>query len=493
MVRRRHDDSVEVLLVEDDAPPEHGAGSGTGARAPTRVSWRPPAWLRWRRVLAAALVLAAVVAGGSRVATDRAERAEAAALAAAAGVPGVAPSLERPLREVWRTSGRVLALADGVLVELAGTTDRRELLGRDGRSGEVLWTAVLPGVSRLTDLACDLELGPPEARLLGCRVTAGDGRGAVDLSAANPGPGRLVLVDLADGALVGDRRLAAGTVGVGAVDGDLLLAEERDGRVTVRRTDALTGAVRWSQRLTVGAVRPSRGVELDGADGLVAALGAVAGVLDADDGRVLAAAADGWSGADVGVVASVTVGPDGFWVSGADGAPSAWFSSGGVLLHEGSAAPARLVVSDGQPGDVLLVQQPEGDALAALAARTGEELWSRTAAAGDTRLRVGGRLVVLEDRRLLALDVATGRAGWSTDLPPQDDNPVGVGGAGLLTDGVRVVTYRQAPGAPPALTAYALRDGALLWTVRAPQDLSGVVAIDGLVLGVGPPVVAGLG
>lgn len=492
MVRRRHDDSVEVLLVED-ARPDDVQGVGTGAPGQPRASWRLPAGLPWRPVLATALVLAVAVAVGTRVATDRVERADAAALAAAAGVPGVAPSLERPLREVWRTSGRVVALTGGVLVELAGSTDRRQLLGRDGQTGAVLWTTDLPGVSRLTDLSCDLDLGPPAAPLLGCRVTAGDGRGALDLSAANPGPGRLVLVDLAGGAVVDDRRLSPGTVGVGAVEGDLLLAEERDAHVTVRRTDALTDEVRWSQRLPIGAVRPSRGVELDGVAGLVTALGAVAGVLDADDGRVLASAADAWAGADVGVAAAVTAGPDGFWVSGADGAGSAWFSRAGVLLHERPDGPVPLVVSDGLPGDVLLVQGRDGGAMEAVDARSGALLWSRAGPAVGTELRIGGALVVLEDRRLLALDVLTGRETWSIELAPQDDNPVGVGGAGLLTDGLRVVTYRQTPGAPPALTAHALRDGALLWTVRAPQDLSGVAAIDGQVLGVGPAVVVGLG
>lgn len=80
MVRRRHDDGVEVLLVEDDAQADDGADGTTSTPGPPRASWRLPAGLPWRPVL------------------------------------GVAPSPGRPLREVWRRSGRVMALAGGPTV-----------------------------------------------------------------------------------------------------------------------------------------------------------------------------------------------------------------------------------------------------------------------------------------------------------------------------------------------------------------------------------------
>ncbi|HWS59156.1 MAG TPA: hypothetical protein VN257_11495, partial [Actinotalea sp.] len=100
-MRRRADLSVEVTLEEDD-----GSALGDGP-TPDDGMWAAARRLlsarSGRTVLVAGIVLLLVGVGVTRVTAVLSERRDADALAAAASLPGIAPSLEDPLGESWRS------------------------------------------------------------------------------------------------------------------------------------------------------------------------------------------------------------------------------------------------------------------------------------------------------------------------------------------------------------------------------------------------------
>ncbi|MGI5163741.1 protein kinase domain-containing protein [Spirillospora sp. CA-253888] len=198
----------------------------------------------------------------------------------------------------------------------------------------------------------------------------------------------------------------------GIRSGILIVASELEGKMysTLTGLDLRTGAVRWSRPYrTRGTILPEGGDLMFNSP-----------TADALDALSTATGRTAWTAGIDGGVQTVTV---------ADG--TAYL--GGTALH-------------------------------ALDAATGRRGWVHEPATSGSRGRTflvgGGRVFILDNRRLIALDARTGRRLWSADAPADDDAPLAVAG-GLVCTGASGPTA-------PGLYGWNATTGRLEWSHRLP-------------------------
>jgi outer membrane protein assembly factor BamB len=399
----------------------------------------------WR--LAALLGTAVLVAGltGEAVADGRERRA----LATYDDVPGLVASLRSPVFPLWSApaSARVWAAGDVVVV-----TDDGGVVARDAGTGDVRWSVPLPG-GIVAPVQCPLQAGDPPGRAAVVCFARGappsESRTVRDL-----GVSRIGVVDLADGTLL-HALSVPGLRGSAVVDGDLVLVELQAAGLVVTRHDVLSGEELWRVELP-GVVPGPDGVLLHAEGDLVVVEARTTTVLAAADGTEVGR----WvSDADPLALwtARVVVRPGegyGVWTSRSSGR---WYGADGPRGPELTGQPADPEVRDASTPGVLLLSSPDDDTLRAVVAATGEQRWERPAPA-RVLARLGGRVVLVADRRMEAVDTATGRTAWTVRLGEDDRPELGE----VMTDGLRVLVPGRVDGGG-VLTAYSLATGDRVW------------------------------
>ncbi|GEN79861.1 outer membrane protein assembly factor BamB family protein [Actinotalea fermentans] len=396
---------VEMVEVTDagGVPAERTAPAGPDGAAPH--SARRRVLRRLGIALVAALLLGAVAVGVADARRDAARRE------ALADLGWVMPAMTGPPKEAWRApGGAVLTQTDGTVVTQSDGADLT-LRAVATATGQVLWERpdtneqCSPVLDEATQGAsAPSAVGRPQ--MLMC--LAYDAPGSDGTPPAEAASVPIAFVDLETGAVQGRVTVAGQLLGHAEVGGGLLLLTTRaGGAVGVVRVDPRSGRVAWDWTSGSG-VRPRQALadlswhlvedgevlQLDGArtvavsvdDGAEAdpepglARRTWAGQVHAALGRVGTALRDVATGGE----RIAGLGPDGdarpfFLLEGTaivaigssvaalDAETGAW-----LWVHPAATDLAFDPLTD---GDVVLVPESDGPALAALGLRTGEERW----------------------------------------------------------------------------------------------------------------------
>jgi len=483
----------EVLLEDVDVPPAgtpvpagpgtDGDGDGDAGVSDGPQPGRPG---RARR----AWVFGAVALIGVAAAVARPAAGEPAP-GALAGVRGALTAVDGPVAELWRTDLRVTsALRDvsGLLVGAVEAPDRSEqLVALHPGTGETAWSTPLrgPGGPRRNGAECAL----PDVRsghdpVAACVVT--DAEEAVDLRSSPGDDGgasaRLVLVRTTDGRVLRDEPTDPSAT-VAALGPDVVTSRVgADGRVTVDRSDPVTGEIRW----TFTGAEPLRATAYGreawiGVFGDLVLVGGDTGwVLSADGGLVHQWDAGPWGPAWFDIVG------DGLLLEAAAGDATEV-----VDLHAGrtygvDGRPVGTVLDDGSVPGLVLVQAP-GDLLAGYTDR-GDRRWTAPdAGIGASGLLIlDGRVIRTHEGALSALDARTGETVWTTPLAPATE-------LALTTDGRVVLCGRRDPDRGVVLGAYGVDDGRLRWDVVLPDGVDHVAVAAGRLFGLTDDEIVALG
>ena len=459
--------SGEYVEIEeaDDARPGDDATRDDDDAAALPGGGPSPARRRRRLLLAAGAlaVVAVLVAGVVGELRERAERARHS------DVPGLVADLEHAPQERWALppgpdptalGGRVLA-SDG-----AGG-----LVAYDAATGEPVWTVRPPEAAAIVFVDCPEALAVDGEPAVVCLVptdldlAAGTVRWRLEAHAAD------------DGRLLHEELLDAAPIGVGSVDGDLVLATYGGDGVRLERRRALGGAAVWDEHLV--DFNPT-GQGLAVTDGYVALRGLTTAVLDADDGTPLGRweTAAGPGGPEGVVVVGRGDAGFGVWTTRFAGR---WHDPDGTRAALVEGAPAEPQVGDGSAPTVLLVTEEDGGELRAVDVTSGDVLWTRPAGTRPT-LRLDGRVLLTTETHLTAVDLTTGEDVWTADLP---DGARPVAGP-ALSDGLRIAVEGVADDGAATLTAYDVGTGARLWRTELPAGTRAVEALGDRVAVVGP-------
>jgi outer membrane protein assembly factor BamB len=437
----------------------------------------------------------AVVAG--TVAVDAATQARRTA--GLADVAGVLEPLGPALHERWRVpaDGRRTPAPGGDLL----VTTRDGAVGQvallDGATGERRWTAPLPELGATGIATCQVAGDEGREQRVVCRVATemallGFGRRRL----APDGRTVLVVLDAGTGRRVAAHDLGARFPAVGTLGADVVLAEvgaDRHARVT--RLDAVAGHARWTYRSpdVLGALAAGTPPLVDVRHDVVAVSGPAAWALT-PDGEVLGSWFPRRPGSPVDVDPSIElrVLPDGRFAvgepdaGGLDGQPYGTVAAGDD--RDGFAIPGPLVdpvVDDGSAAGLLLVAPPGRGRVVAVDPATGRWRW-QAESRGETVV-VEGRLHTRTGAAVTAVDVASGRTVWRTEVATRRI------GRDLLTDGrVLLVPTSGADGAP-RLTALGLDDGRERWSVPAPTGVEEYLVLDGRLVALTEREAVGLG
>ncbi|WP_211254594.1 PQQ-binding-like beta-propeller repeat protein, partial [Cellulomonas cellasea] len=464
----------------------------------------PPRRVRTRTVVAAAVVLAAALAGTQAV-LDARERAEVARWAQ---VPGVVPALGDGLEARWEPElGDVLMMYAGAEVDDLAVGARFEDSGAqsavalDPLTGDVAWrTPLTEPEPLLVDAAenfqavpCDATTGdePLLVCLVGDRYARASVRpetygGDTSLPAPVAQEAELVVLDVATGEVV-RRTPATPSTGMRVADGTVLTASSsRDGSAEVSAHDVRTGEVRWEQELPSGTGEREWAesgeppyLEPVG-DTVLVVLGTAAARFAADGtllGTVPASALE--MGTAILPARGDRVVRQDFGAAGGEALA--------VLAPDGTATPlpeGRLLtptVDDGSEPDVLLLTGAPDAAGGLLGwdAATGTERWVvEDLLVSDVVVLGGAAYVVGFDRSLRAVELDDGSTRWRTDPPPPVPGEDPVTSPTLLTDGRSLVVVGRR-GEETGVQAYALRDGRPTWDGTLPFEVEGVQPLGG--------------
>lgn len=464
---------VEVELVDDDGAAGPRAGRRRRAeRVPPRT-WRGRPALR--RVLAAGAALAVAGAGLAVLTRD-------------AGVavdlrPVAAPDLSLPPQVRWSMvqQGSGWTIAADLLTTVRRDGDAFVVTAVDLATGTTRWTTEVPS-DAATGVACPALAEGTAGPLLVCRARGGLGTSDDPATPGERVPGRLVLLDAADGAVVGERTLGTGPVALAGLEGDLVVASAEHGATVLERLDLARGQVVWSTSLRRGPASTGGLHRLRVAHGRVVHTGARHTVLDATDGRVLGSwPVDRGRGDAVG---DVVLAAHGFGVRlpGDDGAPTTlWHGPGGTRSVLG--APVEPLLGDGSEPDVVLTR----DTAARLVGHVGDDAAWRLPLDGQVPVvRAAGRVVLAGGGSLRAVDVRTGHVLWRTDA-------AGLERSLTVSDGRVLLVTGLVPGTGYAVSAVSLTDGSLLWRVAMPPGTTTVELHGGRLVATGAGALAGLG
>ncbi|MBD7918694.1 PQQ-binding-like beta-propeller repeat protein [Cellulomonas sp. Sa3CUA2] len=469
----------DVELVDDDDAPT----------VPTDADADPAARRRSRRALVVGVALVTVLVAGAVVGQSVVDRRERAGVAAVAGQMGAVDLLDGPPAARWETTEDAFTTmttrtSDGVLVgvqhALSGPV---EVAAVDAATGAQTWRVEL--IDSSTRAAQDTPATyawsgscsevPGRDHRVACLVH--DGTQSTDENGepvgAPPSVVRVVTLDTRDGTVVQDLSDAldvTGAVSSFVFTGEVLAVATRGGtgseRVTHVRAVTWDGASAWD--LTIpepGDDEPSQiylaelgdlvGVATPTELRLVDARGRTVRTLPLDGGYVA-----GWGG-DVLYVMTSDV----------DGTTTVVRPDGDVDVT-GYVVPA--LVDDGSvPG--LTVTSDDG----LLTAWDGEgaRLWSSELAPPASVIVLGGRVLLDAGRGLAALDARTGDELWTND----------VSGADPVTDGRHVYALVSAPsrGQRSEMVALDPADGSEVWRAPLPDGTDELIAFTGLLVAFG--------
>ncbi|MCL3860615.1 PQQ-binding-like beta-propeller repeat protein [Actinotalea sp. K2] len=509
---------VEVELVEDDStgPPDERAGDGPPGAAPRSVAGNAPGagrersgrrgGLRARHGVVAVVALALVLATVVQV------RQEAASRAALAAVPGVLSPMVSPPRELWRVAsvdgqaevaGDLLLLTDsaGARLRAVDPSNGQERWQHD-------WGQARPGSGggSCSDVAgFGTATGPSYAR--GQETHAQDVAPRILCLRAQPEfagnliglfpPTVVVVLSGTDGEVVARREVRGNLLLVRRIGDDLLLAwAGSEGGVTVVRQDLRTGEDLWVHRSEPGVLGSEGGAQFDVVlhEDVLTLTSRGAFSVEIADGAPLGPADEAPRPGpdDLTWVYAQTVLPDGHLVRW--GARTATFSTVEVTAPDGRAVlrvtgdPAWPLPHDGSVPDVLVVVAWDRSALEGYDVRSGDLLWSVEAASTtDPVAQLDGRLFLVEDDQVRAVDVHDGTTVWRAAVDPLLAWSVATDGRSLL------VPVPRGQGGSAQLAALRLDDGTERWRTELPRGTQRLaVAADRLVAVTGS-VVVGLG
>lgn len=474
--------------VEVDAP----ADVQPGAPEPgPDVARRRRRLLRWWPV---ALVLVAAVVG-SQVLHDARARARVAAAREHPEVVGydVDPALPVSAADpdsVWNEPGAVVA---GVRVGSASTEsgEPRAVEGGDVASGEVVWRTPVESAEEAAALG-SLQppwctVGEPVGDAVTCFVQDVPMQEVDDDSwqMGVPVRSRLLTVDARTGEVTAERELAPVATAF-VVDDVLLRAELVEDVLRVVAEDAATGDETWSVDLpVVTSVLEIGGVQSPNLQAterhVVAGLGGHAWSLRRSDGSVEVTSGQVWVGRDERLVSSSDRGRTSH-LHGADGR----------FDVATAGEPVTFGLDDGSvPALDLLVDTSEDDRrIRAVDAATGETAWEypvRGAAYGSVLL-LDDVLYGADAEDVWAVDARDGREVWRS--PRHPDGEPGPTQLGLwlqpLTDGRSLLLLEPvgSDGTQGVLRAWSLTSGEALWSTPLPPEAGGYVTVrDGVLYG----------
>lgn len=450
---------VELVDVADGPP----------ARPPRRRTSAPPTSVARRRRGAAVLVVVALVVAGA-VAVGRAAGQD---VPVAAVVPGMLAPLDGPPWVRWQVPAergdQVLAATD-VLVVSAVRDRRFTVSGYDELTGARLWQRDLGPVAGTRPLTgCphdDQDVGDVVLCVVEPPVVLDDPwvRETVPFPAPDERWVRVFALDAATGDVIGTWSRTGRLAAVERLDDDLVLLEVGgDGHARVGRFAGVDGALAWSYR-SPGSLRLREGIvsgtELRVNASFVLVQGWSATVLDAVDGSELSRTSP----------ATFVVG------SLSDDVYGTWSNTGGVVrdrhgvaLFASRALPPTLAASDGEPSDVLVLD--EGGTLVGRSLPDGDELW-RIETYRAVRLQSAGHLLLLGVDGYQVVDIRTGVVQW--------ESPARVlMWWAPLTDGEIVVAPGRSGTGEPVLEGRRLADGSLVWALPLADGVRSVTAVGG--------------
>ena len=442
MGRRVGDDVVHVDLVEDDEaagpPPEVAADRARRTRR-----------LRLTGVLAI-VVLAAVIVGADVVERRR----EAALLVSLRDVPGFMDPFDGPIAEVWRVSGE-WAVFETDRVMVLQSDDGTRMTAIDPQSGTSLWSRDIP-----PGMWCQ-PFGEEVTATLWDRIACARARGEVD----GESPGSLLVLDVAEGTVLGAHELDVPALFVHPVDGDLIIAYEgTEGRLELRRwaPEADRDVWRYSSEpgLRAEIVSDTDGWWGWGVEDGVLIIESVSVTLALDVATGDEVTTDARAGRPI-----VRELPDGGRVE--MNHPTA--ISGDVLNADGSLR-FRLSgqlwmpgVTDGSAPGILAARDSVTMDVFGVDAATGEYVWNAGRLPGaEPTLLVDGVAVAQGERTAVGLDMASGSTLWTAEVASSGWWPA-------LSDGRVALLFTRSDGAAH-LAAHDVRTGTVAWRVQVPDS-----------------------
>lgn len=410
---------------------------------------------------------------------------------------GAAPSLISPLAEIWRIetpSG--WSVAGDLLLTIDHGRQGPLVRAHDLADGEPRWALDLaPDVS---GVACPIGVDGPDGPWVVCQVVGHVAQTHHLPDGARGDTGRLLLVSAADGSVQAELPLDDGHVGMGALEGDLVLADltladPQDGgpgadmTLHLERRDLATGGSVWVGDLPIAGYTPPAAVQVAVDHGMVLVTGRTTALLDGTDGRPVRT----WLAGDEHEHprGHVAVSPLGFGVRAALASwtsPTSWFAPDGALVGSFVGDLAEPEVTDGSEPEITLVATPGHSSLRGVDVAAGRGRWSVDLEGGQPVVRVGGAVVVSGSSTLRSIDLRSGVELWRSSADGLDN-------AQAVSDGSFVLATGRAPGVGRSIAAVSLDDGSLLWRAGLPGGARVLKVIDGRVVAVGPGVVIGLG
>lgn len=503
-------DTIEVVLEEDEPPDEflallreialeaialraHSPGDPRvevyDDPAPEPVEPNPAVRLV-RRLGRRGLVLVAVVAAlalaaGITPGVLQSRRA-AADLAALQAEPGVLEPVSDPPAEQWRTPGRVVGDRAGALL-VAGMGDG-SLRRVDPATGATIWA--IPSDAAPFDRCFPVgeaagSAGPPADGVADPQVLVA----CVAAPAQDPSSGtaRVVVLDVADGAVALTVPVPGTLLAAEPLDGDLLVvARLADGRLGAARWDVAAGAPRWEYASAAPVDPAATGtVEVRTQSLSVAGL-----AVDLTTGEAR----------DAQDALQQPFGLEEYTLPGGERATWWWYGDGtsgqGQVVGDHGMRTVALLgpplvpeLTDGSRA-ATLVTAVDADRLRGLDLRAGRLRWLAIypgAATVRAAVQVDGVMVLDGGASVDAIDVDSGAVLWSAQVDPR------VTRDSALTDAEVVLLPERFEGAGSELVARRIADGAALWSTTMPAGTDSLTVVDRrLVASTGDEVV-GLG
>ncbi|WP_066585506.1 outer membrane protein assembly factor BamB family protein [Cellulomonas timonensis] len=469
--------------VHDDRP-DAGPGSegGNGWRRAARRGWP-----------IAAVLVVAMALGGAQLVLDAREQGRLNRLHA---VPGVLAAVDpSTLRELWSSETRSSFIGGVVvgddLVESAASPDGTQVVQRlEGGTGAVLWS--VPVTSPDPELAKAITsigywFAPgcqpvPDHTFVWC--TVGDEYLEFDpdpTSWPEAGRTRVVVVDAATGARVGEYEPAS-TDSFAALGETLLICSTAaDGAVSVQAWDLRSEQPVWQSPLPASSAAAT-----DDEPEPLTQPGPAAWVGTQGDKIVVQGRRDVWILSEDGQVqqafplahdrTSLTMLRDRLW-SKLDYSSDLPVMS--LLLADGSwtepvaEEPVSLTVDDGSVRDLCFTSAR--GRLRAIDCETAAETWERPSAGSTSGLLLDGTLYTATSTQISAIDAVTGDLRWQAVR----DATVSTTPDRVLSDGQSLLLLEQAP-APEGedrsqgqieIVALSMADGSLSW--RSPLEEQG--------------------
>lgn len=401
---------------------------------------------------------------------------------------GASRDLTTPLQETWRVEARGdRTMAGGLL--MTTSRDRRgfEVVAHDLADGTERWRLEVLR-TEASGLDCPTAVTGESEPWVVCQAR-GDLVPAARAGVIGQDPGRLLLVDAADGAVRGEMLLEPRHVDFAALDGDLMLAYFQDGDLVVERRSPGASAPQWQTVVPIAGELPRYMTRVVVEHGAVVVTGPTFAVLDGADGSRLGLWDYSEQYSPRSRLTDLVFTPQGFAVRAPGegrGSPAAWFSLDGEQLGELAGNVTEPDLSDGSQEDIVLTRPVFGASLRGVDVAQDVVLWAIDANDEQAVLRHDGTVVLAGDRMVRGIDLRTGSEQWRSTTEA-------LRRVQKVSDGRFLLVTGRTLGVGESISAVSLTDGSLLWRVPMPEGGDSLRAVDGHVVAVGPGAVIGLG